>query len=130
MTVPDDFFVGVRQLNEGEFYSCHDILEALWFEMMEPEKSLYQGILQIAVGCYHLENHNLRGATILMGEGLQRLRNNEEQDYAGFDITDFVGQGEKLLQTLQLLEPEKVEALATELQEKDAFPKLQQLDRS
>ena len=127
MTVPDDFLVGVRQLNEGEFYSCHDTLEALWFEMIEPEKSLYQGILQIAVACYHLENHNLRGATILMGEGLQRLRNNEEQDYAGFDITDLVGQGEKLLLTLQLLEPDKIEALATDLREKDTFPKLKRL---
>ncbi|MGB2925873.1 MAG: DUF309 domain-containing protein [Limnothrix sp.] len=127
MKVPDEFFVGVQQLNDGEFYRCHDILEALWFEAMEPEKSLYQGILQIAVGCYHLGNQNLRGATILVGEGLQRLRNNEEQDYAGFDVTDFVVQGEKLLLTLQLLEPEKVATVAAELQQNDSFPKLKKL---
>lgn len=127
MTIPDDFHEGVRQLNEKEFYNCHDILEALWFEAMEPEKSLYQGILQIAVGCYHLENHNLRGATILVGEGLQRLRENEEQDYAGFDIADFVVQGKQLLERLQLLEPEKIADLATELRENDAFPRLKRL---
>lgn len=127
MTVPDAFFEGVRQLNEKEFYNCHDILEALWFEAMEPEKSLYQGILQIAVGCYHLGNHNLRGATILVGEGLQRLRKNEEQEYAGFDLTDFVTQGEKLLLKLQLLEPDQVALLAQELRENDGFPKLNTL---
>lgn len=127
MTVPDDFFEGVRQLNEKEFYNCHDILEALWFEAMEPEKSLYQGILQIAVGCYHLGNHNLRGATILVGEGLQRLRKNEEREYGGFDLTDFVAQGEKLLLKLQLLEPDQVTMLVQELQENDGFPKLNPL---
>ena len=127
MKVPDAFFEGVRQLNTKEFYSCHDILEALWFEAMEPEKYLYQGILQIAVGCYHLENHNLRGATILVGEGLRRLRDNEEQDYAGFNIPDFISQGETLLQRLQLLEPEQIEALASELREMDAFPQMNRL---
>ncbi|AFY38854.1 protein of unknown function DUF309 [[Leptolyngbya] sp. PCC 7376] len=124
MDVPDSFFDGVRQLNEQEFYSCHDTLEALWFEAMEPEKSLYQGILQIAVGCYHLGNSNLRGATILVGEGLRRLRDSDEESYAGFDIQDFVEQGDRLLKQLQYLEPTAVEAFATDLMEKEAFPKL------
>jgi predicted metal-dependent hydrolase len=122
--VPDSFFEGVRQLNGKEFYRCHDLLEALWFEAMEPEKSLYQGILQIAVGCYHLENHNLRGATILVGEGVRRLRSTEEQDYAGFDIADFIVQGERLLARLQLLDPDAVQGFALELREMDNFPRL------
>ena len=128
MTVPASFFEGVRQLNEQSFYSCHDILEALWFEAMEPEKSLYQGILQIAVGCYHLGNGNLRGATILVGEGLRRLRDSEEVDYGGFDITDFVGQGDRLLTQLQHLDPAEVESFAAEMDEQGSFPKLQRLE--
>lgn len=124
MGVPDSFFEGVRQLNGREFYCCHDLLEALWFEAMEPEKSIYQGILQIAVGCYHLENHNLRGATILVGEGLRRLRGSEEVQYAGFDIADFIVQGDRLLSRLQLLEPERVAELALELREQGGFPRL------
>lgn len=86
MTIPETFFVGVEQLNTQQFYACHDTLEALWFEAMEPEKSLYQGILQIAVACYHLSNENLRGATILMGEGLRRLRQTEEEVYGGLNL--------------------------------------------
>ncbi|MEB3226130.1 MAG: DUF309 domain-containing protein [Synechococcus sp.] len=122
MTIPETFFVGVEQLNTQQFYACHDTLEALWFEAMEPEKSLYQGILQIAVGCYHLGNHNLKGATILVGEGLRRLRQTEEVDYAGFDITDFIHQGEILLGRLQHLTANEILPFLEELQEQNRFP--------
>ena len=124
MAIPETFFVGIEQLNTQQFYACHDTLEALWFEAMEPEKSLYQGILQIAVGCYHLGNHNLKGATILVGEGLRRLRQTEEADYAGFDITDFIQQGEILLGRLQQLTTEEIVSFLQELQEKQSFPYL------
>ncbi|MEY3826619.1 MAG: hypothetical protein RLZZ148_1435, partial [Cyanobacteriota bacterium] len=43
------FWQGVSEFNLGEFYACHDTLEALWMESSEPTKSFYQGILQIAV---------------------------------------------------------------------------------
>jgi predicted metal-dependent hydrolase len=36
-------------------------------------RPVLQGILQIAVAQIHLERGNLRGATVLMGEGLGRL---------------------------------------------------------
>ncbi|WP_024546102.1 DUF309 domain-containing protein [Picosynechococcus sp. NKBG15041c] len=127
MAIPEAFFVGVEQLNTQQFYACHDTLEALWFEAMEPEKSLYQGILQIAVGCYHLGNHNLKGATILVGEGLRRLRQTDEAEYGGLDILGFIQQGEILLARLQQLPREKVALFLQELQEQNTFPCLQPL---
>lgn len=71
--MPQQFWYGVEQFNSGQFYACHDTLEALWIEAPEPEKTFYQGILQIAVALYHLENGNRRGAMILLGEGSNRL---------------------------------------------------------
>ncbi|ANV84544.1 hypothetical protein AWQ21_09195 [Picosynechococcus sp. PCC 7003] len=124
MTIPETFFVGVEQLNTQQFYACHDTLEALWFEAMEPEKSLYQGILQIAVACYHLSNENLRGATILTGEGLRRIRQTEEEVYGGLNLVDFVEQGEVLLASLQQLTPAEVATFYQELQASDRFPRL------
>ncbi|NJM46186.1 MAG: DUF309 domain-containing protein [Alkalinema sp. RU_4_3] len=70
---PAEFWQGIATFNQGEYYACHDLLEALWIEAVEPEKTLYQGILQIAVALYHLDNLNWRGAVILLGEGLHRL---------------------------------------------------------
>jgi len=59
---------GIQQFNQQEFYACHDTLEELWMEAVEPKKQFYQGILQISVACYHLNNLNWRGAVILLGE--------------------------------------------------------------
>lgn len=63
----------VAQFNNREFYACHDTLEALWIEAIEPNRMFYQGLLQIGVGYYHLLNNNWRGSLILLGEGLSRL---------------------------------------------------------
>ena len=59
--------------NHAAWYPCHDGFEALWHETDGPMRSVLQGILQIAVAHIHLERGNLRGATVLMGEGLGRL---------------------------------------------------------
>ena len=63
----------IEQFNSQDFYACHDTLEALWMEAIEPDRTFYQGLLQLAVGFYHFRNHNWRGAAILLGEGLGRL---------------------------------------------------------
>jgi predicted metal-dependent hydrolase len=97
---PDDFWLGVEQFNQGEFYACHDTLEAIWIEAPEADKKFYQGILQIAVALYHLGNQNWRGGVILIGEGLHRLRS-VPPDYAGLDIADFMAQASSLLSFLQ-----------------------------
>jgi uncharacterized protein len=65
--------LAVSRFNEGDWYGCHDGFEELWHETQGPVRPVLQGILQIAVAQLHLERGNLRGATMLMGEGLGRL---------------------------------------------------------
>ena len=65
---------GVALFNAAEWYPCHDLLEDLWHGTQGPLRPVLQGILQIAVAHLHLERDNRRGATILLGEGLGRLR--------------------------------------------------------
>jgi uncharacterized protein len=98
--LPPEFWHGVEQFNQQQFYACHDTLEALWFEASEPERSFYQGVLQIAVACYHLSNHNWRGAVILLGEGINRL-GRYPADYAGLDVEQFMTESHCLLTALQ-----------------------------
>ena len=97
---PDEFWQGVEQFNQQEYYACHDTLEALWIEAVEPQKRFYQGVLQIAVACHHLLNLNWRGAAILLGEGIGRLRD-YQPDYEGIDVTSLIIQSAELLQALQ-----------------------------
>jgi len=64
----------IGRFNAAEWYACHDGFEELWHETAGPMRPVLQGILQIAVAHLHLERGNLRGATILLGEGLGRLQ--------------------------------------------------------
>jgi predicted metal-dependent hydrolase len=98
--MPEEFWQGVEQFNAGQFYACHDVLEALWIDSIEPDKTFYQGILQIAVGLYHLGNHNQRGAMILLGEGSNRLRR-YLPTYGGINVEELLTQSVDLLKTLQ-----------------------------
>ncbi|MDJ1181780.1 DUF309 domain-containing protein [Roseofilum casamattae] len=100
MSLPAEFWHGVEQFNQEEFYACHDTLEAIWLEASEPERTLYQGILQVAVGIYHLGNENLRGAAILLGEGMGRL-SRYQPDYADLDIAVFLQETKGLLTRVQ-----------------------------
>lgn len=79
-----------------------------------PEKPFYQGILQIAVGFYHLSNHNWRGAAILLGEGSRRLEA-YEPSYHKLNVTTFLDETGDWLETIQQLGPEHVQEIAAQL---------------
>ncbi|NET08966.1 MAG: DUF309 domain-containing protein [Merismopedia sp. SIO2A8] len=112
--IPPEFWQGIDQFNQGEFYACHDTLEAIWMEAIEPDRTFYQGILQIAVGLYHLGNHNWRGCLTLLGEGIRRL-GPYQPDYFTVEVTPLVTTAQLLLQTLQQAGPEGTEAIATHI---------------
>ncbi len=112
--VPAAFWQGLEQFNQGEFYACHDTLEAIWLEAVGPQRNFYQGILQIAVGIYHLSNANARGAMVLLGEGVGRLRS-YEPDYAGVAVSPLIEQSLDLLETVQQADSEAIARLADRL---------------
>jgi predicted metal-dependent hydrolase len=111
---PQSFWQGISEFNRQQFYACHDILEAIWLEAPESDKRFYQGILQIAVACYHLGNLNWRGAVILLGEGTSKLYDYQPAYYQ-IDVADLLAQTSQLLQQLQQIEPERVAEFVTEL---------------
>ncbi|MEL6381045.1 MAG: DUF309 domain-containing protein [Cyanobacteria bacterium J06626_18] len=111
---PPDFWQGIHQFNHGEFYNCHDTLEAIWMVAPIPEKPFFQGILQLAVALYHLGNHNWRGAAILMGEGMRRLEP-FEPSYHEVNISDLLDRADLWLEMLQQLGPDRVALVADAL---------------
>lgn len=98
--LPPEVGQAVLEFNQGEFYACHDTLEALWTEAREPERTFLQGILQLAVACYHLQNQNQRGAILLLAEGCRRL-NHYCPAYGWVDVASLVQQAQALLECLQ-----------------------------
>lgn len=116
-----EFWQGIEQFNQEEFYDCHDTLEAIWMDAIATEKNFYQGILQIAVACYHLGNYNWRGAVTLLGEGVRRL-SYFQPSYANIDVSALVSQSYELLQQLQQIEPDRVQFFVENLSQNQPFP--------
>lgn len=67
---------GIAEFNSGEFYECHETLEEYWQTLPVdlPDRQMVQGIIQIAVGFYHLARNNVKGAVKLFTRGNQRLQ--------------------------------------------------------
>ncbi|MDJ0661153.1 MAG: DUF309 domain-containing protein [Crocosphaera sp.] len=114
--VSEAFLQGIEQFNQRDFYACHDTLEAIWIDAAESDKRFYQGILQVAVGCYHLTNHNWRGAVILLGEGVRRLRD-YQPDYETINVAQLLEESRALLKYLQHSNPDDVAEIAQTVQE-------------
>ena len=113
---------GVDEFNQQAFYACHDTLEAIWMEAEFAERAFYQGVLQVAVGFYHLGNLNWRGSAILLGEGINRLRQ-FEPIYKGIVVDDLVDQSADWLALVQAAGPEGLEAMMANLPQ--SLPQIQ-----
>ena len=111
----------IEQFNQQEFYACHDTLEEIWLDSVEPDKTFYQGILQIAVGCYHLGNSNWRGAVILLGEGIHKLIE-YEPDYLDVNVSHLTEQSHSLLTALQNIPPEEVSQFRQQAKQDPSIP--------
>ncbi|WP_199245789.1 DUF309 domain-containing protein [[Phormidium] sp. ETS-05] len=112
--IPPEFWQGVNQFNHQDFYACHDTLESLWLEASQADKHFYQGVLQISVALYHLSNHNWRGAAILLGEGISRLRH-YQPTYFSINVEQLIDDSAAILSQLQATGPDKVADVAAEL---------------
>jgi uncharacterized protein len=53
---------GLHLMNQGEYFEAHEALEAAWRDEPGEIRSLYQGILQVAVVYLHICRHNYPGA--------------------------------------------------------------------
>jgi len=75
--VPDDLAVtpaeaaglGGRLLAEGRPFHAHEVFEAAWKSLPGPERELWRGLAQVAVGLTHARRGNASGAVALLRRG-------------------------------------------------------------
>ena len=89
--------------NNNQWYEAHDAFEEIWNYVDGDERQVIQGILQVSVSQFHLSKGNLNGATILLGEGLGRIKTRTKINL-GIDLDSFCGSLEDLLRKLQYKE--------------------------
>ena len=99
----DDFLNALNLFNNQKWYEAHDAFEDIWNTLDGDERQIIQGILQVSVSQFHLNKGNLNGATILLGEGLGRIKNRTNINL-GIDLQTFCKCLEDLLRKLQYRE--------------------------
>lgn len=79
------FAKGVAEFNAGHFFECHDTLEEMWTGLRGPSRDFFQGLIQVSVAFYHLDNRNLAGAESMLRRALKRFERYPDR-YFGFDL--------------------------------------------
>ena len=99
----DNFLNALNLFNNQKWYEAHDAFEDIWNNIDGDERQIIQGILQVSVSQFHLSRGNINGATILLGEGLGRIKNRTNINL-GIDLQTFCKCIEELLRKLQYRE--------------------------
>jgi uncharacterized protein len=107
---PAGLRVGVHMFNAGEYFEQHEVLEELWRAEAGPIRELYQGILQVGVGCYHLQRGNYHGAITLVDRGLARLAR-VAPDAGGIDVAGLMAQARRLRRRLDEVGPDRLDRI-------------------
>ena len=95
--------IALNFFNNHQWYEAHDAFEEIWNTLDGDERQVIQGILQVSVSQFHLSKGNLNGATILLGEGLGRIKTRTNINL-GIDLESFCLSLEDLLRKLQFKE--------------------------
>ena len=99
----DSLVIALNLFNNHKWYEAHDAFEEIWNSLDGDERQVIQGILQVSVSQFHLSKGNLNGATILLGEGLGRIKTRTKINL-GIDLDSFCRCLEDLLRKLQYKE--------------------------
>jgi predicted metal-dependent hydrolase len=99
MRYPASFLQFTEKFNAGEYYECHDLLEEIWME--NKSDKFLQGLLQLAVGLYHLEYGNVKGAREMLGSARKYLSRYEPL-HGGLDVEQII----RYIQSCEVILPE------------------------
>ncbi len=100
---------GIRLFNAGEYFEAHEELETAWRAEPGPIRSLYQGILQVAVAYLHLTRGNYEGALKVYGRSLKWLRAIPDS-CRGVDVAQLRQDAAAVFAEVERLGPERLAA--------------------
>jgi uncharacterized protein len=89
-----------RLLDEGYPFHAHEVLEAVWKSAAGPERDLWQGLAQLAVGLTHVLRGNRLGGARLLRRGAARIRPYAPTPPYGIDVANLVTWAERLADRL------------------------------
>lgn len=75
-----------RLLDTGYPFQAHEVLEAAWKASRLPERDMWQGLAQLAVGLTHVQRGNAKGAAALLRRGAERIGTRVADPPHGLDL--------------------------------------------
>ena len=79
-----------RLLDAGRPFHAHEVLEDQWKSCAEPERRLWRGLAQLAVGLTHAARGNRTGATTLLERGVGNIGPYAADPPHGIDVAGVV----------------------------------------
>lgn len=67
------FYRGLDEFNAERFFEAHEVLEDLWHEYRETDRTFIQGLIQVAAAFYHVQSCNRKGAVSQFIKGSEKL---------------------------------------------------------
>ena len=83
------FKKGLDSFKEHQFYDAHEYWEDLWSDYRLVDAKFVQGLIQLAVGYFHISNNNKNGARGLLNKCIPKLIE-YRPEYRGIDIENIL----------------------------------------
>jgi len=83
-------------LDAGRPFHAHEVLEDAWKSAPEPDRQLWRGLAQLAVGLTHAARGNRRGAATLLDRGAGNIEPYAVQPPHGIDVAGLARWGREL----------------------------------
>jgi hypothetical protein len=107
--LPREVIRGITLFDAGDYFEAHEAFENAWREEPGPIRDLYRGILQVAVGYYHILRGNYVGARKMIQRSRRWLAPFPDE-IAGIDLRQFRADYERVNAALARLGPEHIDA--------------------
>ena len=83
------FYEGIQEYNSGRYFEAHEILEDLWHEYRETDRTFIQGLIQLSAGFYHFQCANWKAAASQLSKALKKLEP-YQPEHLGIEMEDFL----------------------------------------
>lgn len=84
-----ELYRALEEFNDGYFFESHETLEGLWLVTPLPDRTFFQGVIQLAAAYVHVVRGEPQGALKLIDAAVAKLRE-FGTEFLGIDVAAMV----------------------------------------
>ena len=102
----DELYRALDEFNHGWWFESHETLEDLWMVTPLPDRTFFQGIIQLAAALVHFARREYPGIIKLLDLALEKLRD-FAPSHRGVDVAALVADVERVREEIASLGPDR-----------------------